>query len=216
MDKLIIGGGLLGTELHKQTRWDLMRSWTVPGELWNMTRYKVIINCMAHTDTSDNTKETHWEANYVLVKAMIDFCNQEKIKLIHISTDYIYSGSKSNATEEDVPVHNNSWYSYTKLVADALVQLESNDYLICRGTHKPFPFPYPSAWIDQSGNFDYVHVIADLIIRLINEGANGVYNVGTNLKTMYELKGFGEPIWKPENTPGDITMNTDKLKKLLK
>jgi dTDP-4-dehydrorhamnose reductase len=56
--------------------------------------------------------------------------------LVHISTDYLYSGSVSNASESDVPVHCNNWYGYTKLLADGLVQLESNNYLICRCTHK--------------------------------------------------------------------------------
>ena len=29
----------------------------------------------------------------------------------------------SSASEEDVPVHNNTWYGYTKLLSDGLVQL---------------------------------------------------------------------------------------------
>jgi dTDP-4-dehydrorhamnose reductase len=57
------------------------------------------------------------------------------IKLVHLLT-YLYSGSVSNASESDVPVHCNNWYGYTKLLADGLVQLESNNYLICRCTHK--------------------------------------------------------------------------------
>jgi dTDP-4-dehydrorhamnose reductase len=80
-------------------------------------------------------RDLHWDINYKFVHELILFCNKNDIKLVHISTDYLYSGSVSNASESDVPVHCNNWYGYTKLLADGLVQLEFN-HLICRCTHK--------------------------------------------------------------------------------
>ena len=63
---------------------------------------------------------------------------------------------------------NSTWYGYTKLVADALVQLESNYHLIVRTTHKEKPFPYSVAWEDQIGNFDYVDVtLHSAVLRMI-------------------------------------------------
>jgi dTDP-4-dehydrorhamnose reductase len=96
--------------------------------------YDVILNAIANTDTY--SRDLHWDINYKFVHELILFCNKNDIKLVHISTDYLYSGSVSNASESDVPVHCNNWYGYTKLLADGLVQLESNNYLICRCTHK--------------------------------------------------------------------------------
>ena len=46
---------------------------------------------------------------------------------------------------------------------------------------------YDKAFDDIVGNFDYVDKIAELIIQLINNGANGISNVGTGLKSMYDL-----------------------------
>jgi hypothetical protein len=135
-------------------------------------------------------------------------------KLVHISTDYVYAGSVSNATEEDVPVHCNNWYGYTKLVSDALIQIRSKNYLICRCTHKPNPFPYDSAWVDQVGNFDYVDIISSLIIKGIENDLSGVYNVGTEIKTMYELAKKTKNIKKifsPIHVPKNTTMNLDKF-----
>ena len=63
-------------------------------------------------------------------------------------------------TENDIPIHSDNWYSYTKLLADAYIELRSKNYLICRETHKPKPFPYESAWVDQIGNFDYIDKIS--------------------------------------------------------
>ena len=62
-----------------------------------------------------------------------------------------------------------------------------------------------------------MNVIAKLIIQLIEKGAQGVYNVGTGLKTMNELAGSDkEKILKDERAPADVTMNLDKLKNFLK
>lgn len=215
MSKLILGYGLLGKEMHKQSKWDFING--SMNQLHIPKKYDTVINCIGHTNTYDDNRDYHWDSNFKLVKNIIDYCNENVIKYVHISTDYIYAGSRSFATEKDVPVHNNCWYSYTKLVADALVQLESNDYLICRGTHKPYPFPYDKAWTNQVGNFDYVNVITKLIIQLINKDARGIFNVGTGLKTMNELAGSDkEKILKDDHVPGDVTMNIDKLQNYLK
>lgn len=216
MSKLILGYGLLGKEIHRQTGWEFFNRHEINVIGYENIPEDTIINCVGYTKTYDNDREKHWESNLKFVKDLVDYCNDNDIKYVHISTDYIYAGSKSFASEEDVPVHNNCWYTYTKLVADALVQLESNNYLICRGTHKPYPFPYEAAWADQVGNFDYVPIIAKLIIKLVEKNAIGVYNVGTGLKTMAELAGNKERILKADYVPGDVTMNLDKLNDFLK
>jgi hypothetical protein len=49
---------------------------------------------------------------------------------------------------------------------------------------------------------------------LINKGANGVYNVGTKTKSIYDLaletKNV-EPINKPTHVPENTTMSLEKL-----
>ena len=186
MDKLnvvILGDGLLGGEIKKQTKWNVLsRKLTsfdvndLDSSFSGLDKIDIIINCIANTDTYSDDKKTHWDINYAFVNDLIKYCNSNVIKLVHISTDYVYTGSINNASEEDVPVHCNNWYGYTKLLGDGLVQLQSNDYLLIRCTHKPNPFPYDEAWIDQVGNFDYVNIISDLIIKLVNSGVSGLYN----------------------------------------
>ena len=155
------------------------------------------------------------EVNCVFVKNLIEFCNKRNIKLIHISTDYVYTNSVEDASENDVPVHCDNWYGYTKLLGDGLVQLLSKDYLVIRCTHKPTPFPYEKAWINQTGNFDYVDVISDLIIKSINKNLNGVYNIGTEKKTIFDLGLKTKevtPTYAPDYVPKNTTMNLDKIK----
>jgi dTDP-4-dehydrorhamnose reductase len=228
---VVLGDGLLGSEICKQTGWDNisrrknMFDITVapqnPNWEYPLSRYDTIINCIAHTDSYSNDREKHWNVNYKGVHNLVEFCNKHNIKLVHIGTDYMFANNKNkNVTEEDVPVHSEHWYSYTKLLADGLVQLLSKNYLICRCTHKPYPFPYDTAFIDRVGNFDYVHKIAELIIKLVKADENGVYNVGTKKKSVYEL------VWPdnhrikksltPIGYPLDTSMSIEKLNNFLK
>lgn len=229
MDKLkvlVLGDGLLGSELVRQTGWDYVSRKKGDFDIDNIAFHlhkhdpDVIINCIAHTDTYSKDKETHWHLNCHFLSDLINYCNSFNIKLIHISTDYIYTGSVNNASEEDVPVHCNNWYGYTKLIGDGLVQLQSNNYLLIRCTHKPTPFPYDAAWIDQIGNFDYVTVISNLIINLIKSNQVGVFNVGSEVKTMHELakftKSFVDKSFAPANVPHNTSMNIIKMKNVIK
>ena len=192
---IILGYGILGKELVKQSGWDyLSRSLNASFDFKNSDSYKeiissydTVINCIANTDTYSQNKEEHWSVNYKSVSDLISICNKNNQKIIHISTDYIYSGSVSNASIADVPVHNQTWYGYTKLLGDAHVQLKADNYLIIRCGHKPKPFPYDKGFEDVIGNFDYVDKIAELIIKLINDDIKGIRNVGTGLKTMHDL-----------------------------
>ena len=224
---VILGDGLLGSELAKQTNWDVisrrkdgidftdLSSWS-----YKLVCYDVIVNCIAFTKTYEVNKEDSWNINVKALDHLIEYCNKTSKKLVHISTDYVYAGSKPNCSEEEVPVHLGTFYGYTKLIGDALVQLRCEDYLICRLSHKPYPFPYEKAWSDVQTNCDYANVITDLIVKLIRNGAQGVFNVGTKTKSIHELalstNGSVEPILRPEHAPADTTMGLVKINEFLK
>lgn len=224
--KVILGDGLLGSELHKQTNWDVIsrkknkidfkkfNDWSIL-----LDKYDTIINCISFTKTYSDEKNENWNVNVKSLDKLIDYCNEHKKKLIHISTDYLYTGSKSNANEEDIPVHIPTWYGYTKLIGDSLVQLRSKNYLICRLSHKPYPFPYDNAWVDIKTNCDSVDIISELVIKLINKDAKGVFNVGTSPKSVYDIalktNKNVKKSFKPDSAPKDVTMCLDKLKNFL-
>ena len=220
---LVLGDGLLGGELIKQSNWDYV-SRSKDGfdinhlDEFILSNYDIVINCISHTDTYDKDRELHWNVNCKFVDKLIDYCNENFIKLIHISTDYVYSNSIPFASENDVPVHCNNWYGYTKLLSDGLIQLRSEDYLLIRCSHKPTPFVYDNAWIDYVGNFDYVDTISTLIIDCVNKDLSGVYNVGTDVKTMFDLANetnVVEPSFTPSHVPNNLSMDLTKLKSSL-
>jgi len=226
--RLILGDGLLGTELIRQTGWDYISRKKDGIDFSNIDSYKdhlfgydEIINCIACTNTYDENKEENWNTNYKGVANLVDLCNILGKKIIHISTDYLYTYSKVGATENDVPVHCKNWYGYTKLLADGYVQLKSNNFLLLRNTHKKNPFPHENAWVNQIGNFDYVDIITKYIVKLINKNAVGIYNVGTDVKTIYQLAKKTNKDVKltysmiDETAPTNVIMDVSKLEMFL-
>ena len=227
MKVIVLGKGKLGGEIVKQTGWDyLCRSEheiTIDNfDEWKnrMDEYDVVVNCIANTDTYSDDKEKHWKANYELVTFLAEYCDDNRKKLVHISTDYLYQNSVDEAKEEDEPLFEHTWYMFTKLLADEYLKEHAKNYLICRLSHKPYPFPYDSAWDDVITNADYTPVISGLVIELIKNGAEGLYNVGTERKTIYELAQRTnknvKKIVSPPHVPKNISMNVSKMENFLK
>ena len=218
---LILGDGLLGSELALQTNWDVASR--KKGNLninnyWDLVnlviKYDVIINCIAYTNSYSEDKDIHWDINYRFAADLSDICNTEGVKLVHISTEFVYANNPFPPTEEDLPLPDNNWYAYTKLLADEYIKLNNTNYLICRELHKPNPFPYSEVWKVQTSG-DTVDKITKLIIKLINKNATGVFNVGTGDKFLKEITINSKEINPPFNVPKDTRMNLNKLNKFL-
>ena len=222
--RVVLGDGLLGREIISQTGWRYFSrkkdgiDITMPKSYeYLLSGVSEVVNCVGYTNTWQNTKEPTWSINYEGVINLVDICNKKRVKLIHISTDYVYTHSATPAKETDIPIHFPNWYTYTKLLADAYIQARCKNYLIARCSFKPKPFPWDEAWTDLWGNFDYVDTIASIIIKLIEVGASGIYNVGTQTKSMYDLALQTRPDCRPilhSHAPFNITMNLDKLDEL--
>ena len=226
MKVIVLGKGKLGGEIVKQTGWDYLcraeHEITIDNfKDWKnrMDEYDVVVNCIANTDTYSDDKEKHWKANYELVTFLAEYCDDNAKKLVHISTDYLYQNSVDDAKEEDEPLFEHTWYMFTKLLADEYLKEHAKNYLICRLSHKPYPFPYDSAWVDVITNADYTPVISGLVIELIKNGAEGLYNVGTERKTVYELAQRTnknvKKIVSPPHVPKNISMNVSKMENFL-
>jgi nucleoside-diphosphate-sugar epimerase len=218
---LVLGDGLLGSEIVNQTGWDCASRKLTGLDITKyfdlerlILKYDTVVNCIANTNSYSYDKKAHFEVNYNFIEAICSITFSERIKLVHISTEFVYANNKITPTEEDVPQHDATWYAYTKLLADEYIQQNHNNYLICRELHKPNPFPYDKVWKVQTSG-DTVDKIAELIIKLINTDAQGVFNVGTGDKWLRELAPNAEEIEAPPHVPKDTRMNLDKLNKWL-
>ncbi|MCF6349551.1 MAG: SDR family oxidoreductase [Flavobacteriaceae bacterium] len=92
-----------------------------------------IINCAAMTDVDAcelRIRECN-EVNVNAVKTLIESCAIYKTHLIHISTDFIFDGTKGFYKEEDKPNPVN-YYGQSKLNAEKLLQKSKIDFSILR------------------------------------------------------------------------------------
>ena len=222
MKVLILGDGLLGSELHAQTGWDVGSRRLTNLDINNYddltqitSEYSCVVNCIAHTDSYSTDENVHRHINYSFAAGLSDICNNNSIKLVHISSEFVYAKNKKPPKENDLPQPDGTWYAYTKLLADEYIKLTSNNYLICRELHKPNPFPYPEVW-DVKTSGDTVDKIANIIVRLIEKDAKGVFNVGTGGKNLSEIALDSRLIKPPLGIPTDTRMDLTKLRNFLK
>ena len=221
MNNLILGDGLLGSELKKQTNWDIASRKKSNLDLNNLRliedliiNYKCVVNCVANTNTYSDNKKTHFDINYRFPMNLSNICQKLNIKLVHISTEFVYANNIKSPNEDDLPLPAKNWYAYSKLLADEYISLTNKNHLICRLLHKPNPFPYDKVW-DVVTCGDMVDKISFLVIKLIEKKAFGIWNVGTGKKKLISLAPNKSTIIKPDHVPYDTSMDLSKLNKFL-
>jgi dTDP-4-dehydrorhamnose reductase len=89
----------------------------------------VIINCAAYTavDKAEEDKISADKINHLAVKNLAQIAKDDNIKLIHISTDYVFDGKNYKPYKEDDKVNPNSVYGQTKLNGEKVMQEISPD-----------------------------------------------------------------------------------------
>ena len=93
-----------------------------------------LFNAAAYTfvDAAEENQQKAFDINLLGVKNIVAACNTLATVFIHISTDYVFDGSKQVAyTETDTP-HPLNIYGASKAEADAYIQENSARYLILR------------------------------------------------------------------------------------
>ncbi|MBI4447592.1 SDR family oxidoreductase [Candidatus Woesearchaeota archaeon] len=91
----------------------------------------IIINCAAlsNVDLAEKEKKLAYQINVKGVENIVKECEQRKI--IHISTDYVFDGKKGNY-QEGYYTNPLNYYGQTKLMAENMIRLTSDNYIIAR------------------------------------------------------------------------------------
>jgi len=94
------------------------------GKYFNNNNFDVIINCAAYTqvDKAEEDLDLTSQVNYWAVKKLATIAREKQIKLIHLSTDYVFNGtSKKPYIETDTPSPINT-YGNTKLAGEQAIK----------------------------------------------------------------------------------------------
>lgn len=93
----------------------------------------IIIHTAAMTDIDacEKDKFKAWLTNTVASFHLATICKNMNLRLIYISTDYVFSGKNSPYYEKDIP-HPINFYGETKLMAEKMIKRAFDNHVIIR------------------------------------------------------------------------------------
>lgn len=93
----------------------------------------VIFHCAAYTavDKAEENRENCYNVNVNGTKNIVEVAKKINAKVVYISTDYVFDGTKKTEYETEDTTNPINYYGYTKLLGEKEVQ-QLNDYLIVR------------------------------------------------------------------------------------
>ena len=147
---------------------------------------------------------------------IVNEASKSGIKIIYLSTSYVYPGKKGNYKEEDsLKPWNN--YSWSKLGGECAVQMYKNS-LILRLCMTEKPFVHKKAYANVRSNFIFQEDAAKIIFKLLNK--KGIINVGGPSQTVFNFaKKFNKKlkkIYSKGEFPKKTDMNLNYLNKIIK
>ena len=208
-------GGMLGEAFYKQfndnyllkcTDIDVNEDWLSYLDFRNEDDYKkhvtefnpdYLFHIGAYTDLEycELNKEAAYETNTKSVEYAVDIANKLNIPLLYISTAGIFDGKKDCYDETDQP-NPLGHYGRSKYLAEAYVQENSQDFIICRagwmmgaGASKDKKFIQKlikqindgntllNVVNDKLGTPTYTHDFANNVKLLIEKNERGLFNM---------------------------------------
>ena len=188
------GGGLLGTAFKK-----IIPDMCYPAEQeFNLTKieqmdeylkqgnFSIVFHAAAFTSPPkvDQNPREAIDVNIIGTANLVKLCMKYNIKLIYVSTDYVFRGDRGNYVEDD-PVYPVNKYAWSKLGGETAVRMYDNS-LVIRTTFGPDIFPYEKAFVDQWTSRECVSKTAGMIAQIIDMDIKGTIHIGGARKTVFE------------------------------
>ena len=116
-------------------------------------RPDIVVNAAAYTavDRAENERDAAWAGNCTGPANLASACRQAGIPLIHISTDYVFDGSKSGPYREDDPVNPLGVYGASKEAGEREVREALAEHVILR-----------TAWVYSAHGHNFVKTMLRL------------------------------------------------------
>ena len=185
---------------------------------------KIIIHAAALSrpmEIHDKKIDLSIDTNIIGTCNIVKICKKKKIKLIYLSTNYVYPGFKGNYNENSslLPYNN---YAWSKLGGECAVNMYKNS-LILRVAMSEKPWKYNQVYKNVYSNYLYHDEVVKILPKLLNK--KGIINIGSKYKSIVKfakrtnkhvkITKFKQPKNLPI-VPIDSSMNIKKLKKILK
>lgn len=183
--------------------------------------YNFCINCAAYTavDKAEEERDQANLINNIAVKNIAESCKENNITLIHISTDFVFNGNKTQMYSEQDSTNPISVYGQTKRDGEKAIESILTKYFIIRTSwlYSQFANNFVKSMLnlsktrdtlgvvsDQVGTPTYAIDLAKVILEIIKQDKNyGLYHYSN--KGVASWYDFAKAIFNKTNTK--ITLN---------
>ncbi len=164
-------------------------------ELVGKLQPDAVVHTAAFTavDACESQRELCWRVNVDGTANVAAACREAGIRMVHVSTEYVFDGKAGPYTEEDAP-NPIGYYGLTKLESEKAVRENCTDWVIGRTTvlfgKAPHVRPSFVAWLveklekrepvrivdDQIGSPTLADNLAQMLLALLDSNRTGIYN----------------------------------------
>ncbi len=182
--ELIRQGSLLGIDIIASNRLqlDISRRESVY-RFFDSQRPNIVINAAAYTsvDRAESEPELAFFLNRDGVVNLAQACAKNGIPLIHLSTDYVFDGSKEGAYLEIDTPNPKSVYGSSKLAGDLYIEAILQQFIILR-----------VSWVFSSKGNNFVKTMLRLgserdVLRIVSDQRGGPTWAGAIANTLLNL-----------------------------
>ena len=166
-----------------------------------------IVNCAAYTnvDSAEIEKEKANKLNSSAVKNLVEIAETFRLRLIHISTDYVYNGVDKSVISENEHVDPQNHYGISKLNGEKYINESRSESIIIRTSwlYSSFGKNFVKTIIEKSKSENLLKVVgdqhgcptnakdlADVIIKIIYEK-----NKIDKISKTYNFSNLGYTSW---------------------
>ena len=167
----------------------------------------VLVNAAAFTavDACETQQEESFRVNALAPEWLAESCRRAGVKLVHISTDYVFDGESKDPYAENAPTGPKTAYGRGKLEGESRVLAAAPDSLVVRtswvfGPGKNFVLAILRQGLlrrsgevagpltvvdDQVGSPTYADDLAEGILSLVERGAEGIYHLSNSQRASW-------------------------------
>ncbi|MGB6268422.1 MAG: dTDP-4-dehydrorhamnose reductase [Olleya sp.] len=172
--------------------------------VFSESKFHFCINCAAYTavDNAEDQQDLAHKINVVGAKNLAEACIKQDTTLIHISTDFVFDGSNTNAYHEEDKVNPLSVYGKTKLGGEEAISSVLDKYLVIRTSwlYSEFGNNFVKTMLRLAKDRDQLSIVNDQFGTPTNANdlAEAIINIVNNKNQqygVYHYSNLGKTTW---------------------